>query len=158
MAVEFYRGTEVEMNDPIRFFIPCIPPTATAQQKGVMVVGGKPRFFKKKRQQQAENTFHALLLPHRPPQPFDCAVSLCVVFSFPWRASEKKSRIAQWSSYPISVRPDVDNLGKALIDVMTTLRFWRDDSQIARMMLEKQYSDEPGILVVLCEQTGERRL
>jgi len=133
----------------LSFFIPCLPPKATAQQKGVFIAGGKPRFFKKKAQQQAENSFLALFQPHRPIHPIEGPLDLSVVLSFPWRKSEKKSIRKSFTTMPISTRPDLDNLFKAIADVMGTLGFWLDDGQISTLVLKKQYSNHPGIAVVL---------
>lgn len=138
-------------------FIPCIVPTATSQGKGVMVIGGKPRFFKKKRQQQAENSFFGLLQPHAPPQPFEGPLTLVVTLYFPWRKSEKKSVVNGFATYPIQTRPDLDNIFKAMADVMTTLRFWNDDGQISSLCLHKAYSDHPGIRISLTDSLATTR-
>ena len=46
-------------------------------------------------------------------------------------------------------RPDLDNLAKAVLDAMTELGFWRDDSQVVRMMVTKRYDDRPGVEVIV---------
>jgi Holliday junction resolvase RusA-like endonuclease len=130
-------------------FIPCNPPTATAQQKGVFVAGGRPRFFKKKRVKDAEMTWHQLLAPHTPPEPMEGPLALVVRLAYPWRKSESKRRISRYMRYPIETRPDIDNLFKLLADVMTTLRFWNDDSQIASLSISKEYSSKPGVHITL---------
>ena len=43
-------------------------------------------------------------------------------------------------------RPDLDNLAKLAIDVMAGLKWFKDDAQIARLELEKEWSNKPGIL------------
>jgi Holliday junction resolvase RusA-like endonuclease len=37
-------------------------------------------------------------------------------------------------------KPDTDNLAKAVLDVLTTLRAWHDDSQVASMGVTKRYA------------------
>jgi Holliday junction resolvase RusA-like endonuclease len=37
-------------------------------------------------------------------------------------------------------KPDSDNLAKAVMDAMTQLGFWMDDSQVARLLIQKEYS------------------
>lgn len=133
------------MSQSISVFIPCNIPTVTAHQKGAFAVGGRVRFFKKKRVVESENSFHALLHPHRPEYPFDGPVCLCIGFVFPWRKSEAKRVIKNYSLYPIQTRPDLSNLIKTIEDVMTTLRFWNDDGQISTLNISKQYGDRPGI-------------
>jgi len=133
------------MSDSISVFIPCNIPTVTAQQKGALVRNGHIRFFKKKKVQKSEDTFHALLYPHRPREPFSGPVCLCIGFVFPWRKSEAKRIINAYSVYPVVTRPDLSNLVKTIEDVMTTLRFWEDDGQVSALSISKNYGDEPGI-------------
>jgi Holliday junction resolvase RusA-like endonuclease len=134
----------------IAVFIPCVPPTTTAQQKGAFAMpGGGVRFFKKKKAKQAENTWFALLQPHAPAQPMTGPLTLVVRLTYPWRKTEKKKRTTAFSSYPIETRPDIDNVFKMMADVMTTLGYWQDDSQIAALTLGKYYGDKPGIALTL---------
>lgn len=141
----------------IAFFAPCVPPTATSQGKGAFIAGKTIRFFKKTRQKQAENTLWAILQPHRPQDPFSGPLSLVLTFRYPWRKSERKAIQRRFSLCPIATRPDVDNLAKACIDVMTTLGYWRDDGQIASLCLHKEYADTPGISVTLTNCLGTTR-
>lgn len=143
------------MNKSISIFIPCLIPTVTAQQKGVFVTGGRARFFKKKAVKQSENTFHALFHPHVPPQPFTGPLCLVLRLGFPWRKSEKKSRIAGFRRYPIETRPDCSNLVKSIEDVMTTMRFWNDDGQISSLSVSKFYTRRPGITINLTSDLAE---
>lgn len=133
------------MSEAISVFIPCNIPTVTAQQKGTMVRNGKVRFFKKKKVQQSENTFHALLYPYRPKKPLDGPVCLIVSLVFPWRKTESKKKREGYTFYPVTVRPDLSNLIKTIEDVMTTLQFWNDDGQISTLKVSKQYGERPGI-------------
>lgn len=145
------------MSQSITVFIPCLPPTATSQMKGVRVVNGRPHFFKRKTVQQAENSLWALLHPHAPAQPLDGPLCLVLRFYWPWRKSERKSRIKAFSVYPIETRPDVENVAKGLIDVMTTLRFWNDDAQLSSLSISKAWSDQPGISLCLARDTAVDR-
>jgi Holliday junction resolvase RusA-like endonuclease len=113
--------------------------------KGATAVGGKIRFFKKKKVRESENTFHSLFFPHRPSVPFTGPVCLIIHLVFPWRKSEKKSVINGYRLYPVTTRPDLSNLVKTIEDVMTTLRFWNDDGQVSTLNISKQYGDNPGI-------------
>lgn len=137
------------MSQQLSVFIPCSIPTVTAQQKGAFAIGGKVRFFKKKKVKESENTFAALLLPHQPSKPFSGPLCLVLRLTFPWRKSERKSRMSAYSSYPIETRPDCSNLVKTIEDVMTTLRFWNDDSQVSTLAISKRYGDRPGISINL---------
>lgn len=135
----------------LRFFMPCVPPKATAQQKGAFVMGGRVRFFKKKTVRDSENLLAAMLQQHVPPEPFAGPVSLHVAWIFPYRKSEKKAVVAAGKDIPHTVRPDLDNLEKSLLDVMTALRFWNDDSQVATKVTVKRWGPRPGIEVTVLE-------
>jgi Holliday junction resolvase RusA-like endonuclease len=138
------------MSQQLSVFIPCLVPTVTSQQKGAFAAkGGGVRFFKKKAVKQSENTFAALLMPHVPKEPFTGPLCFIITLTFPWRKSEKKSRIKSFSSYPIETRPDCSNLIKTIEDVMTSLRFWNDDGQISSLHIAKCYGDKPGIRINL---------
>ena len=73
------------------FFCPCVPPTATAQQKGVMVRGGRPLFYTKKTVTKSQDFFTALFHSYRPPCPFNGPVKVTVILTFPWRKGDRKS-------------------------------------------------------------------
>lgn len=131
------------MQNPVTFFLPCIPPKATSQQKGIMMIGGKPRHFKKSHVKQAENTLTSLLAGHRPAEAFVGPVFLRVLWVYPWRKSE--SRKNRETGFRIcDTRPDCSNVLKMLEDCMTSLNFWNDDSQVQPEIL-KGWGDHPGI-------------
>jgi crossover junction endodeoxyribonuclease RusA len=129
---------------PLSFFIQCVPPKATSQQKGICLIGGKPRHFKKKNVADAENSLTALLMPHRPAKPIEGAVALSVTWTYPWRSSETKRNKAL-GYMPCTTKPDADNLVKMLGDCMTRLAFWNDDAQVADLRVRKGWGDKPGI-------------
>lgn len=125
--------------------IDCIPPTATAQQKGAFVCGGRVRFYTKKKVRQSENFLAALLSMHVPDVPFSEPVSLNVRWTFPWRKSERKSVVRAGLDKPHISRPDLDNLEKSLLDVLTRLNFWTDDSLVTEKSTSKWWGPKPGI-------------
>lgn len=135
----------------LEFTLSCIPPKTTSQQKRLVMVGGKPRFFKKKEMENAEATLAALLQPHRPAKPFTGPVTFYAAFTWPWRTSDSKKVRAQGSAW-LPVRPDLDNLVKHLKDVMTSLAFWHDDGQIVILTCSKQVGDHPGIHLIISDE------
>ena len=118
------------------FFLQIQPPTATAQEKQVRVVHGKPLFYDPAPVKEAKKLLTAHLLPHRPETPLDGAVALSTVWLFPKGRSHKHG---EWRV----TKPDTDNLQKLLKDCMTRCGFWRDDAQVVRESVEKRWSDEP---------------
>tara|TARA_R100000655_G_scaffold29779_1_gene60163 strand:- start:2129 stop:2575 length:447 start_codon:yes stop_codon:yes gene_type:complete len=48
-------------------------------------------------------------------------------------------------------KPDCDNLAKAVLDVLTELKFWNDDSQVTHLTTTKQYGDKSGCQISIAE-------
>lgn len=130
-----------------KFVLPGVPPTATAQQKGAFVIPGtnRIRFYTKKEVRQAENTWHAMLLPHRHESgaTIEGPVALGILMVFPYTASLPKLVTAAGRYVPLDKRPDIDNLIKSLLDTMTQMQFWRDDGQLYGATLYKFRGAEP---------------
>lgn len=51
--------------------------------------------------------------------------------------------VAGGAYLPHTTRPDLDNLEKGLLDTMTRLRFWLDDSQVAQKKTNKAWGESP---------------
>lgn len=63
------------------------------------------------------------------------------------RSQELRDRVPSWHTG----KPDCDNLAKAALDAMTQLGIWRDDSQVAEVMVSKRYGPVPGCEIVIRE-------
>lgn len=126
----------------IQCFLPMIPPTITAQEKGINFSARK--VYTKSEVKDAENKFAAHLAAFIPDQPLDGPLKLQVIWSFPITG---KHFDGEWKT----TRPDTDNLIKLLKDVLSRLRFWKDDAQIALEISEKHYADLPGIFIRISE-------
>ena len=122
-----------------------VPPTATAQQKGVFVRNGRAHFFTKAKVKAAERTWRDMLTPHRAAigETIDAPVGVSVRFVFPYLASTPKRIVKAGIEIPQGRRPDIDNLLKALLDTMTQMTFWRDDGLIVSLHAEKWRGPEP---------------
>ena len=132
----------------MKFKLKIIPPTATAQQKGERVVNGYVHHYKKKNVAAAEAILRDALLPYVPETPIEGKpIRLSVLWMFPYPKSAKKHKpgYGRWKI----TRPDTDNLNKMLKDVMTDMGFWKDDALICGEFIEKLYSDEPGIVIMI---------
>ena len=124
----------------IEFFLPIIPPTCTHQMKQVRVVNGKPVFYEPPKVKAARQKLRAHLGRHAPAEAFSGPVRLTTWWCFPIKGKHQNGEYR-------SSRPDTDNLVKLLKDVMTELRFWKDDAQVASEVIEKYWADIPGIYV-----------
>lgn len=107
-------------------------PKGTAQMKRY---NGRTRtYFKSQRLQQTEDFYLNELRSYAPTAPITGAVSLSIDFDY---FTPTKKKRGTWKTS----RPDCDNLVKLLIDCMTKLGFWEDDSQIARLRVSKRYAE-----------------
>ena len=128
-----------------------VPPTVTAQQKGVFVRNGRAHFFTKAKVRQAENLLAALLAPHAPAEPLHGPLHFQARWCFPYRKSEPKRVTATGREIPHNTRPDLDNLEKGLLDVLTALRFWDDDNQVAVKKTAKVWGERPYLKIAIDE-------
>lgn len=114
-------------------------PKATAQMRKFN--GNTRTCFKSKALMETEHLYYTKLLPHKPNKPAEGAIRLCIFLYF-----DKKSPKKLWGHYK-TTRPDADNFCKALIDQMTKVGFWLDDSQIADLHIIKRYAETASIFV-----------
>ena len=128
----------------MRFFMPMIPPTTTAQMRRVTTAGGKPVFYEGDRLKDARAKLTAHLGGHAPKTPFDRGLGLRVKWCFP---AMNKHRDGDYRTN----RPDLDNLQKLLKDCMTACGFWQDDALVACEVVEKFWARDPGIFVEVWE-------
>lgn len=121
------------------FFIPMKSiPTVTHQQKQVNF--NTKQFYEPVELKEARAKFMSLLAKHVPTNPIKGPVRLTVKWLYP---KTKNSLDGQYKA----TKPDIDNIQKLLLDVMSDLGYWVNDSRIASMIVEKFYSDKVGIYV-----------
>lgn len=128
------------------FFVPMAKlPTRTAQQKGINMVNGviytKPEIRKEHRE------LAKLLKPHIPDEPMEGPLEVSVTWCFPMTKTSKAEQ--EWHC----VRPDADNITKLLLDVMTHCGFWKDDSQISWLNIQKIRSKQTGFWIAVRQLT-----
>lgn len=120
------------------FFMAMLPPTKTNQAKGINFDARK--VYTTAAMRDVEAKFDAHLFRHRPSEPVTGPIRLEIYWFYPPTGRHKGG---EWKT----TKPDVDNAVKTLIDRMTRLGFWKDDSQIAALTVSKSYLDVPGVYV-----------
>lgn len=126
------------------FFLSMDPPTKTQQEHRVGISkNGKPYFYEDRDLKEARLKIQKALKPHVPEEPYTKGVRLIVKWCFP------KGKHLH-GSYKLT-KPDTDNLNKMLKDEMTRLGFWKDDALVASEVIEKFWSDTPGIFISMEE-------
>lgn len=133
----------------MKFFIEMIPPTATAQEKQVRIIHGKPIFYEPAKLKKAKLLLTEKLILHRPDEPLTGPLALHVIWLFPKGKSHKHG---EWRV----TRPDTDNLEKMLKDCMTRCGYWKDDAQVVKETAEKRWSDEPTGISIEIHKMEER--
>ena len=78
--------------------------------------------------------------------PRDGAVRLTVTAVFTIPASWSKKRQAEAVRAPVTKRPDLDNVVKAIKDGCNGV-LWRDDCQVACLIATKTFGEIPGVWV-----------
>lgn len=88
-----------------------------------------------------------------PIRPLTGPIKLSLLFTMPRLASHFKrtGEVKPGAPFWHVVRYDLDNLDKAVLDALTVLGFWKDDSQIAELESSKVYGDVPGCRIVIQE-------
>lgn len=127
-------------------------PKGSAQQKGETVkykrVGNRIlpyiEHYRTPKVQTMRNLFILKLKRYRPEQPYEKPIRLKVVMYF----DVKNKKL--WGTYK-DTKVDIDNYYKELADVMTVLKFWKDDSQVVDLRLIKYYSEKASIHISLEE-------
>ena len=134
----------------MRFFLDINPPTATAQEKSVRIIHGRPVFYEPANLKQAKALLMNSLAAYKPTEPMQGALELRTTWLFPVGKSHKGG---EWRI----TRPDTVNLQKMLKDCMTRCGYWKDDAQVVREIVEKQWAEGPGIHIEV-KQLGTHRL
>lgn len=121
----------------INFFMPMLPPRTTYQQK--QINWKNKTIYEPAGVREARAKLSGHLAKHRPEQPMEGPIRLTVKWLYRTKTKEPKYK---------DTRPDIDNIQKLLLDCMTDLGFWKDDGQVASMIVEKFWvRDLPGIYI-----------
>ena len=129
------------------FCIKGSPSTVTAQQKGLRIFRGHPQFYDKPKVKKAKAALGDALLPFVPDEPYKGKIYRRVLWAF-----NKKSLLKRERRTFHTKKIDLDNLCKGLLDVMTNVGFWDDDSSIVKLDLTKAWNaDCPGLYIQILE-------
>ena len=86
---------------------------------------------------------HAWQAQERPHVPPKASVALFLTFTFqrPKAHVTTKGRLSKQATGSHVTKPDASNLAKLVEDVLTDLQAWKDDSQVATLVVVKQYAE-----------------
>lgn len=128
----------------LQFFMPMLPPTTTFQAKELAVVKGRAVIHDSPQLHAVKAKLMGYLSKSVPAEPFQGPLRVIVKWCYP---ATDKHPAGTWKTS----KPDTDNLQKALLDCMTKLRFWKDDAQVCSQIVEKFWSEVPGVFVYITQ-------
>jgi len=112
--------------------------------KKTKIVNGKVIYYEDAELKAVRAKLEAHLSWHVPKQKYTGPVRLVVKWLFPITGKHTDGEYK-------TTKPDLDNSQKLLNDVMTFLGFWTDDSFVVSLVVEKFWSEKPGIYVCIEE-------
>lgn len=125
----------------ISFFVYGIPQRHSRRS---ILRNGKMASYEGKDSQDWRQSVRLQSLNHKPSSPSAAPISAELSFQFLKPKSLSRKVTAHIK------RPDAENLLKSTLDAMTGI-MWRDDSQIVRLVVTKQYSEIPGVRIAIQE-------
>lgn len=131
------------MNLLFQTFKPCIPPTATKQQKFPVKMANKIVMVHPPKVKKAIEYVKGMFMPDCFTELYDGPVYVEMMLVYPWRKTETKRDKAKGRIW-IPTRPDLDNLCKLIMDSVAPF-FLADDSQICWEEHIKLRGENPGI-------------
>lgn len=135
------------IEEPIHFVIPG-PPTAKGRPRFAHMKTKRGKHFTRtysdKETASFENLVKIAYWQQRTGKPSESAIFVVVTYYLPIPKSWPKYRRewAQHHPYPVTKRPDLDNLTKSVLDGLNGVAF-QDDAQVYRIITTKLYSDNP---------------
>lgn len=141
------------MSDPITFFVDGIPKGQPRPK--AFFRGGKAAVYDPGTAEGWKGCVALAAQSKRPQQPLQGPLGLSLRFQFPrpkhhFRTGKKSDQLRDIVPYFHTGKPDVDNLAKAVMDAMTQLGFWGDDSQVSEITITKRFHNlQPGCEVTL---------
>lgn len=124
-----------------------VPPTATAQHKGAFIRDGKVHFYKRQDVVESEFDWYHIVAPYRPKEPLDGPLYVRVCLAWPYTAATPKRVRERKAVVPIDRRPDLDNLLKSLLDVLTRAAIIAEDARIAVLLAAKVRTPHGGVSI-----------
>lgn len=145
----------------------------TAQQKGACVVKGRVMFFTKEEVKESNARIRLAIENELRKQGLrftykqtkrttkfslkkivadsikkGSPVRVAIDYFFPYQSTATKTQKKQPFAW-MTERPDIDNLTKSVLDAITDLEIYADDSQVCELAISKKRTVEPSIHIVI---------
>lgn len=153
----------------ITFWIPGSPVGQPRQRVGIM--HGHARTYTPKTLKRADGSkranpifawkdaIRAAAGAHVPAATLEGPLDVSIKFYFPRPAAHFRAEKAAkkngvllhaWAPYFCTSKPDRDNCDKAVLDVLTEMKFWNDDAQVCDGRIEKLYGAPQNLHGLTC--------
>lgn len=108
------------------------PSRVTAQQKGERIVAGSYiQHYEKDKIKAMKHRLAFDVRRFRPSEPYNEPLAVFIYWAFETKDKKKIKNIGK------PTKPDLDNLAKSVLDVLTQQKFWKDDALIVNLNLMK---------------------
>lgn len=97
--------------------------------------------YRKPKVQALRNELTLKMKRYRPEQTSEKPIRLTVILYFDVKSPKKL-----WGTYK-TTKPDCDNYVKEIKDVMTLLKFWKDDNQVVDLRVVKYFAEKGTIFI-----------
>lgn len=85
-----------------------------------------------------------------------CAVHIRLGYKIPKSKTKREKEQMQAGKLLPLVKPDVDNVAKAILDALNGVAY-EDDAQVVMLTISKTYMEFPETTVIIQEMRGDRR-
>jgi Holliday junction resolvase RusA-like endonuclease len=114
------------------------------------MVNAKPIVFTPRKTREYEKYICSIAKQHAPKEPLEGSLVIEIKFFFTPPKKLIKKGIGSIEGVPKNSRPDLDNLIKSILDGLNFSGFWKDDSQITKLVAEKLWTDkEPRVEITI---------
>lgn len=131
--------------EPIKFAMNIRMPDTTDQQKGVNFKSR--RFYTKDDVKAIHTLLKWHMKPYKPKEPLDGPLSVVIRIYYAYNKLTPKRIVKQGLIYPKDTRPDWDNLGKGICDVLADMKFIANDARIYSGTVEKWFAPADKITI-----------
>lgn len=122
------------------------------------VVGGHARIYTPKTTEAYEKKIRDAWIKANGSTPMEGQLLAKIFYGFPIPKSMPKKKIPDMLARIIrpAVKPDLDNLDKAVMDALNKVAY-KDDSQIVAKVSKKHYAEIPSVTVVIADYGKEEK-
>jgi Holliday junction resolvase RusA-like endonuclease len=114
------------------------------------MINAKPVIFTPKKTREFEQFVCFTAKQYAPKDPLEGSINIEIKFFFSPPKKLTRRNHNSFEGVPKNSRPDLDNLIKSILDGLNSSGFWKDDSQITRLVAEKLWTDkEPRIEIII---------